>query len=539
MKQTLSLKLKDKIVSYSSGIGLFLVFILCFFYSVFASNFAKLNIKFPLLDFPIFIGEIILGIVFILFLLQVRFIRYKIKTIHYFILIFIMLFFYKAMQGYFKWGALAFRNAALFYYSLFSFITFQFLKSIKIKNIDKSRVSIAVVIFLLLVFIFKQIEYYFIYTYLGIISFLCLLSLAHKKLLNLILIVPLIIFSIFWVINYGSRTNIVSFIVSLFFVIFFFPLFLKIRRKQRIIVFISVIMLAMIFSLKLIVHNEKVKSLFSLSSYWREYKKKIKLFETINSSSGTNKIHIPNIPKFVEKPGIYTEEKTFKEALKDKKENILSRIKLQIKKEENNNYNTKNKAKVGGPVISIRNKVKIKKFVKKPALYREENMFKDKVTSASEKEKSKKFGKNDNNIIWRMFVIRDAIKEWLRTNIIFGVDFGKPFRSKTIETLGMGGSGYWIGWIEPHNSYIHMLYRFGLFGAIFIIGILYITGKMFFCFLRNKSLEGLILSSILIYWIVAANFSVILELPYYAIPFWSIMGFSLFYSQSYNKKISL
>jgi len=72
------------------------------------------------------------------------------------------------------------------------------------------------------------------------------------------------------------------------------------------------------------------------------------------------------------------------------------------------------------------------------------------------------------NILWRAFVWRDMLTEVFANKAFLGVDFGKPFRSKSVEILRWerGGS---TGWLEPHNSYIHILYRTGVIGLLFII----------------------------------------------------------------------
>ncbi|MFC1546817.1 hypothetical protein ACFL4O_03760, partial [bacterium] len=129
------------------------------------------------------------------------------------------------------------------------------------------------------------------------------------------------------------------------------------------------------------------------------------------------------------------------------------------------------------------------------------------------------------NILWRMFVVSDMTKEIIRNKNLFGEHFGKPFRSKSLEMSDWTtATGYWVGWLEPHNSYLHIIYRAGIVGIIFISCILFLFLKMTIGFIKVKSLRGILLSSLLLYWLAIANFEVILELPYFAIPFWITFG---------------
>ena len=113
---------------------------------------------------------------------------------------------------------------------------------------------------------------------------------------------------------------------------------------------------------------------------------------------------------------------------------------------------------------------------------------------------------------------------------ILGFPFGKPFRSQSLEMLNWG-YGDWArdGWIEPHNSYLHFIYRAGLVGILLIFAILGMLFKMIKRFIRLRSFTGICLCGIIISWFVAANFLVIFELPFTAIPIWTIYGMTLAY----------
>ncbi|HQP10881.1 MAG TPA: hypothetical protein PKV41_05805 [Candidatus Omnitrophota bacterium] len=58
-------------------------------------------------------------------------------------------------------------------------------------------------------------------------------------------------------------------------------------------------------------------------------------------------------------------------------------------------------------------------------------------------------------------------------------------------------------------------------------GIIFSVIAMTKDFFRARSWQGGLLIAALIYWIVIAQFGVILELPYHAIPFWSWFGLTV------------
>ena len=87
------------------------------------------------------------------------------------------------------------------------------------------------------------------------------------------------------------------------------------------------------------------------------------------------------------------------------------------------------------------------------------------------------------------------------------------------------------GWIAAHNSHLHVIYRAGIVGMLWVFTYLSLLFKMIGQFVRQKSLTGILLCGIIINWFVAANFLVTLELPYTAIPIWALFGLTVAYSQ--------
>jgi len=144
---------------------------------------------------------------------------------------------------------------------------------------------------------------------------------------------------------------------------------------------------------------------------------------------------------------------------------------------------------------------------------------------------------DNDNAVFRLYIWRDMLVDLAKKKPILGFDFGKPFRSKSLEILHWG-DGDWArdGWIGAHNSYLEIIYRMGIIGILLILSLLILLFKMIKQFIQCKSFTGILLCAIIINWFAAANFLLIFELPYTAIPIWTIYGLTFAY---YQKKTSI
>jgi|GEM_PF-1490306 len=155
----------------------------------------------------------------------------------------------------------------------------------------------------------------------------------------------------------------------------------------------------------------------------------------------------------------------------------------------------------------------------------------------STKAEPRSLGTAYNNILFRYFIWRDMVEEFLRERpVLFGFSFGRPQRSRSLEILGWAW-GEWSrdGWIAPHNSFLHLIYRGGLVGLGVIIVTIMLLARMMLMFVLARSSMGACLVSALVFGMVAANFSVFLELPYTAIPFWFLFGLTWAYARIVKK----
>jgi len=139
---------------------------------------------------------------------------------------------------------------------------------------------------------------------------------------------------------------------------------------------------------------------------------------------------------------------------------------------------------------------------------------------------------DEHNISFRLLIWRDMIREFINDPHawFWGFSFGHPQRSKSLEVLHWAESEWGRdGWICPHNSFLHIIYRGSIFGICFIGLLFYMLGRLIKDFLALNSVEGGLLIGILVYWMILSNFFVVLEFPYHAIVIWTLFGITCAY----------
>ncbi|MCF7907813.1 MAG: O-antigen ligase family protein [Candidatus Omnitrophica bacterium] len=230
--------------------------------------------------------------------------------------------------------------------------------------------------------------------------------------------------------------------------------------------------------------------------------------------------------------------------LKDKvgkNEATLSKNQLNTQEGLNSLYrNAKGVVRILEDKSSILSLEDIRKIERAKTLLGELSVIIDKSQA---KSKAKPITRNldgaNTSSLFRIFIWEDMIKQLIEEKPLLGFDFGKPLRSKNIEILYLAEADWKAcGWITPHNSYLHAVYRAGVVGLLYVIIIYIFLLIMIKNFISLRSVKGILLSGSVMVWLIAANFFVIFELPYSAIPFWSLFGMSWAYLSGLNRKLN-
>jgi len=450
----------DRTLDY---LGMYLLLLCSLGYFLNARRFAELHIQFSFLDFPIFIGEIILFFCF--FLLTAKYYVSKPPWNHWHAILFLYIIFVvmKALIGYQKWGPLALRDAALMYYPLCALLGYSFYRQ---DFFDKKTILVGVGA-LSIIFQFFWFYEYFLFTT-TILAVLLIRAYPEKKVrwllwLLLILVMP---YEKFFK---GSRTMLVGMVISILFclpVILYFAVW-KLRYKVLTVLLVGLVVMV---GIRRYFDRDKLRFFFDVDSL--------------------------NQLLMIQQRELDYRKQTF--------------VPIEITN------------------LRLYNPEGVMEPVKYKTMEYPDEFYKDFKNIFSSPSLDSAYG----NIAFRLHIWRDMIDQFLQFKPFWGFDFGKPLRSPRIEMLGLAVSE-WLrdGWIGAHNSFLYMIYKTGAIGGLFILVLLGMITDLIRKSLKAKSVTGILLCAILIFWIVVANFLLIFELPYNAIPFWTLLGMALAYLQ--------
>ncbi len=619
--------------------GLFSLGIFSLGYIVTLKGLAEKHIQLPFLNFPIFVGEILLFVCLLLFL--AKYINNPpevIKWRHYLILCYFVFVIIKALHGYFIWDSspLALRHAALLYYPAFAVFGYSFYR----RDFFSTKNCLILILLIAVVFIFGKYKDSGPLT-LMLLGFILIKACPDKTLRLLMFLVFLVIvpYKAFF---HTARMMIVGNFVSGLYLTGALPLILEVKKQFKFALMVLIGGIVIVGLLKFADHGA-VKSIISfkkmaevmkscdtyieanIDNFQMEQRKEVKFYnpdkpvknnaavstaDTMHdrktAKEGQEKLEVRKIivEDVTEKIASFSFDQVDEETQGEVKQEIESILTVQlpgetgsIRKEarQTEDRTQKNggaawKSEIESPLITIHEPSQKLKGVEKllvkregtetgatelkarmrqiffaqvkqeirmaPVESREDrsyaptviNSVKDETQTAfteeiKQKDMSTASGQGspsvwveNNNAVFRLLIWRDMLTELVNEKPIFGFSLGRPLRSRSLEMLHWG-DGDWArdGWIEPHNSYLHIIYRTGIVGILLISSFLFILFKMIKHFILIKSTTGILLCGIIINWFVAANFLVILELPYTAIPIWTIYGMTFAYCYKTRK----
>ncbi|MDD5465399.1 MAG: hypothetical protein PHP73_03545 [Candidatus Omnitrophica bacterium] len=483
----------NKIIDY---LGLFFIGILSLSYVLFYRNFAKLHIDLSFMGAPFFISDMVFLTCFFLFLLKQLIDRNNINIVSLLFCLCLGFLIIKTVFGYLYWGPLALRHAVLFFYPFFAIFTYVFYRS----DFFAPRKC------LILIFVFLSIfKFDIFFPYYALTCFILTAILVKdypNRLVKSVLFLLLLLIFPYRPLFDIPRTFSVSNLSAGIFAAFGFLYILKIKKIYKIILFFIFISFIFYGGVKYGKPNE-LKSILSIDELVKRY--------NVNIENLRNK------------------EDNFKASKLDIK--LYNKDNAWVQKNNDYKYKITNKS----PLISA--------IENNPAVGKTPNVKGYKISFFTKISRLVNEVRRDNvdfsnrgidipyiNSLFRIFIWGDALDELIMQHPVFGFDFGKPFRARSLEILGWA-SGEWMrdGWVCLHNSYIDIVYRAGILGIIIIVYVFVTLFSLIKRSFQNRSLTGILLTGILINWFIAANFLEILEMPYTAIPLWSLFGLTFAY----------
>ncbi len=499
---------------------------LCFFaagYSLFNRSFAQLHLQLPFLPFPVFVGEVLLVFCFLLWIGKEAVrgfpdFRPPLSLYRGGAAVLGIFIFLKVFIGYQEHGALALRNAALFYYAFFSWFAASFYN----KKFFNPVINTILLIFLLTFLVIRSMHCYTYFMFSYVFLSLVLISRVRFAEIRWFLVGFLLLFLPYLTLLSSSRANILACFIGLgvFSGLKLIQHMTKVRFLRIVlggIIFVAVaVLLVGTFS-----RPEEIASVTRIKSLVAQFKEADQYIREQQSGYVMRDVPVQLYAKdttvdFMNDDGRILETDTVV-MLKKIKQEIVAPVPVKDS---------------GEPVLVAASSA-VPDSASSAVPDSPETLAALTAEGEGVHEEKRPFSNEPtNNILWRLLVWRDMLRDVSRTQPVFGMHFGKPFRSSSIEIMGWNRMELEsVGWMEPHNSYVHIFYRAGWLGlgmiSLLLWAVIYLTLR----FSRASDTTGFFLVAILVYWIVVANFLVTLELPFFAIPFWCLLGLTWAYGK--------
>ncbi len=599
--------------------GLIAIGVVSLGYVLFVRPFAELHVQFPFLDFPVFIGE---GLLFLCLGLMLSKGNIKVGRKNFWIFAYLGFVFIKALLGYIKFGPLALRHAALFYYPLFAIFGYSFYR----REFFDSKKSLFCILLILLLFASGTFDSYWMFTCI-LLAFILIWTYPHR-IFKHALLATLVLVTPYRFLFCTSRMMIVANFVTGIFLAGGLYFILRIHKAIK----LTIVVLGVLFiSLGLIRFADKnaltaIVKIDNILEKFRSYDLEVAAQIEKDKQVAEEEAHlrsVSNVPDVedpeAEKLQVYNPDPPLYFPLREKIRSVGSFVPAQPA--ANIPVPEKKEAPVSSTAVSVSvpasdalagtstkkdksrtsvKEIKSGKAAKEQSVHpatslkaaflkqdqsvaatapvtvesKPEEVAREKVQiynpdppfnfhylgmkkSADDEQQA---GEKQNekatvmerkppqlrdldgayiNAVFRLFIWRDMIVELLTAptpKSLVGFHFGKPLRPKSLKALNWGTLELFRdGWVEPHNSYLHIIYRAGIIGVIVILALFVLLGKMIKKSIQCRSLPGILLCGILVNWLVAANFLLILELPYTAIPIWTLFGMTYAYVQSLER----
>jgi len=519
-------------------------------YLIFGSVVAKINFQPSFVNVPVFIGEWL--IFFCLCVIAVHFLiePARLQPWHWGVFVYFVWVIAKTLEGYMMDGGYALRNAAMFYYPVLVIIVSHFMGKLGL-NFNRWLSLAGAIGFLLIVFFSPNILFV-------IAAMCCSLSIPRGWIRGVFMLVTAGVFLYVFGLISGGRGCLVGAVSVILFLAWFAARLAGFRTRKQILALAGVLLVISSF---LWVWGDRVAGLSILQSMdvieqfrqndvfvqgtkkdFVQLKLKSQIYHQIESETEPVEIRSeaksleldPEVKISVVQPEVRSPDNTFYaagvNALVEPENQSSSALKSGVL------LTSKSKSSVilpedkNDPEVIDNLPGKVSTVVDVDVVPSADTAGRVLTSQQPLKRQYRLLATANGNSAFRLFVWRDMISEFLSQRPLFGFSFGWPQRSLSIEILRWAESEWSRdGWIMPHNSFLHFIYRGGIVGLVFIgfiiFGLIYMTR----IFLKAHSKKGALLVCLLIYWVAIAQFGVVFEFPYQAIPFWTVFGIALEY----------
>ncbi len=480
------------------------------------SNFSERHITLSFLNFPIFLGELLILFCAVLVGIKAKLALIVWEKWHALLGLFLGIIMVLAIKDYLYLGPLSFRNAAMYYYVIFLVFGHIFYN----KKILTYLSMGAILPLMFMVSRFHDANYFFLSCF---ILLLIIILRINSSLLKWGLLIVLALVCNYSLLFGGSRTNMISSIVVIFALIFIYVRhFLVVEERVKKILLMSMIGL-LIGGVLIGGDRNGLKSLCELGTIADIYKENNELIKNTAYSPEVLKASLFNSNDMSQSNAGSIPVVSDSTAPID--QGLLKPNKINVNEEKHLEQTDRVKSSrqhvksVDKNVVTVNNLQDIKS-----TNLNQENF----VEKLFDYRPARSLTHAQYNIVFRIYIWEDMFRELMTKKAFFGLGFGHAQRSASLEKLGWGQEEWRRdGWITPHNAVFHVIYRLGLWGLILLGVLCYTIHYLYRRCIELRNFQGILLLVILVYWLVASNFLVILELPHYAILFWMVFGLTI------------
>jgi len=510
--------------------------LICLFtgYSLEASNFAEIHLAVPGLDFPVFIGEIVLILCGLLVVSMgpVRFLRLMTRPWPLFALGFGLWILVKALTGYAVYGPLALRHAAMFYYTVAAVLVFGSLETIGIlreaPQADSARcffIDLAGVLCFGVIVTVKLLAGIYLYFFLPyfILGLICLVCYRRMVLRIAALVCLAGVFPYNEFFHGGSSFILANAIASAGTLVTLAAVSVRAGRFWKFGLALGCMGLVAA-GICLTAPRSESRPFVTPGVIWRHFENDDALVQSRKASYRPDLLPVKLYKNNHEAPvGTTTMHSAVFQSQTPQAQKVPeTSFENPMAPERQAQGLPLDQPAQSGPVVTETMPQVLAQNAAPVNQRLPEHAAPDYETKICEI--------SYDNIVFRMFIWRDMVSELLRRRAVDGMPLGYPLRSPSLEILQRGKSE-WArdGWIEPHNSYLNFIYRGGIAGLMMVVMMGFWQIRFWRFFAVQRSLVGILLSAGLLYWNILACFMVLYELPYTAIPAWMWWGLTAFY----------
>ncbi|NTV30113.1 MAG: hypothetical protein HGA80_08550 [Candidatus Omnitrophica bacterium] len=494
-------------VDWLDRVGTGAIALLVLGYIIFSSVFAEVCLSLPFLSFPIFVGEIWLACCMALLILKIIRGDWRPGREGWWLGAYIIFVLAKAFFGYGQWGAMALRDAALFYYPAFALFAYCFWSPGAWGRWGR-RLAFAVVLIMVVFY-----RYHFFWPF----SLISLgLILAHREEdgpVRFLFIVAILLLAPYDALFGGVRTVVVAAVVSTLFVLGALFAAFHIHRRLA-FVWIALGLITVLVCV----------SKMTESGFWRRVDPG-RILSGLRAPATVSHWDLPPVKLYNPdgKPPRKSPRPEGRAPTVTAKPSLVAPDKAVRPIEHASSVTVMPSVAVPGTSSSAQ---KSKQTVEPAA-----------SVSGHCESSRRPINVDMDNARFRLYIWRDMWIEYWREKPLFGFHFGYPIRSASMKEYGFATSQDEDGWMGAHNSFLHIMYRGGVVGFAVVVLVLVYWAGLVRDMVKRQSFEGIMLCAVLLNWMISANFFLIFELPYTAIPFWSLMGITAKYRSFLRKSL--